>query len=212
MMGLLDWFRAPPPIRDNAAFATFIDERAAFLAQKGIYEYSRARAGHYSKVLFSEKGFRDAVEIARWRAYPLGLAMVGEVAEGLLRPHMGDGRRAALDPVNARIMAVYDGYPVPAALGSEEWARAREQLVRDLDLVGTYAPKPARDIPERYAERYFATMPIHEKLRRPDFPTLRNYMRVTLCNIHDDLAKRLDAGALTATWFERGITDTAGVG
>ena len=39
-------------------------------------------------------------------------------------------------------------------------------------------------------------MPIHEKLRGRDFPTTRNYLRVTLCNIHDELIKRMDAPAL----------------
>ena len=39
-------------------------------------------------------------------------------------------------------------------------------------------------------------MPIHEKLRGREFPTMRNYLRVTLCNIHDELTKRMDAQAL----------------
>ena len=56
-MGLLDFFRGKPPIRDLAAVATFMDENAAFLMQKGLYEYSRARAGHYAKVLFREPEF-----------------------------------------------------------------------------------------------------------------------------------------------------------
>jgi len=42
-MGLLDFFRRPPPIRDVEALADFIDRNAAFVVQKGIYEYSRAR-------------------------------------------------------------------------------------------------------------------------------------------------------------------------
>ena len=37
---------------------------------------------------------------------------------------------------------------------------------------------------------------LHEKLRGRDFPTVRNYLRVTLCNIHDEFAKRMDAPAL----------------
>ncbi len=41
-------------------------------------------------------------------------------------------------------------------------------------------------------------MPIHEKLRGSDFPTIRNYLRVTLCNIHDEFTKRLDAAAVAA--------------
>ena len=88
-MGLLDFLRRKPPIRDAAAVGTFIDENAAFLVQKGIYEYSRARAGHYAKVLFKEPGFHAAVEVSRWTAYPLGLAMVAEMVEGVLRANAG---------------------------------------------------------------------------------------------------------------------------
>jgi hypothetical protein len=40
-------------------------------------------------------------------------------------------------------------------------------------------------------------MPIHEKLRGRDFPTIRNYLRVSLCNIHDEFSKRLDVPAIT---------------
>ncbi len=84
-MKLLEkFFRPRPPIRDLEALADFIDAQSAFIIQKGIYEYSRARAGHYAKVLFAEAGFAHSVEVARWQAYPLGLAMVGEMVEGVL--------------------------------------------------------------------------------------------------------------------------------
>ena len=52
-------FRPRPPIRDLQALADFIDAQSAFIVQKGIYEYSRARAGHYAKVLFAEEGFAN---------------------------------------------------------------------------------------------------------------------------------------------------------
>src|SRR5512132_2680865 len=119
-MGLFDLFRRRPAIRDKAAVADFIDGNAAFLTQKGIYEYSRARAGHYAKVLFSESGFKEAVENARWRAYPLGLAMVAELVEGVLRSHGGAKRQAVLDTLAAMVLAVFDRYAVPAALSSAD--------------------------------------------------------------------------------------------
>ena len=83
-MALFDFFRRRRPIRDTRELADFIDENSAFLVQKAIYEYSRARAGHYSKVLFAEPDFHKAVEQSRWRAYPLGLAMVAEVVDGVV--------------------------------------------------------------------------------------------------------------------------------
>ena len=194
-MSFLGLFRRQPPIRDLAALADFIDQQAAFLMQKGIYEYARARAGHYAKVLFAEQGFRDAVEQSRWRAYPLGLAMVGELVEGVMRHH-GNDRSRQLDALRALVLSIFDRYPIPAAIGDEEWAQARVVLARRLQHVGMHPPKRAFDIAEPFAEIYFDLMPIHEKLRGRDFPTTRNYLRVTLCNIHDEFTKRMDGQAL----------------
>ena len=198
-MGLFDIFRISrpwPPIGDAGALADFIDQNAAFLVQKGIYEYSRARAGHYSKVLFREPEFHQAVELSRWRAYPLGLAMVGELAEGILQPHAGDYRRASLDALTALVLSVFDRYQSPSALSEQIWREARVELARRLSLIGLHPPKRAMDIPESFAKNYFDLMPIHEKLRGRDFPTTHNYLKVTLCNIHDELAQRMDAPAL----------------
>ena len=38
-------------------------------------------------------------------------------------------------------------------------------------------------------------MPIHEKLRGRDFETTKNYLRVTMTHVHDELTNRLDAPA-----------------
>ena len=192
------FFRPRPPIRDREALADFIDAQSAFIVQKGIYEYSRARAGHYAKVLFREEGFAKSVEHARWRAFPLGLSMVGETVDVVLRPHAGENRRAVLDRIIAVVLSVFDRYPVPPSIGEAGWQDARRELEQRLDLVGGHAPRRVMDIPEPLAESYFAMMPIHEKLRGRDFQTTRNYLRVSLCNIHDELVDRIDASALTA--------------
>ena len=194
-MGLLNFFRRPPPICDVPALAEFIDGNAAFVAQKGIYEYSRARAGHYSKVLLREPEFQAAAENSRWRAYPLGLAMVSELVEGVLRPY-SDDRRAALDRLNEISLWVFDRYPPPAVLGAETWSQLRDELAHDLDVIGIHAVKAAKDIPVPFAERYFQLMPIHEKLRASEFPTITNYLRVTMCNIHEEFSTRIDAPTL----------------
>lgn len=200
-MNLLDrFFRRRPEIRNKAALADFIDEQSAFLVQKGIYEYSRARAGHYAKVLFAEQGFATSVEHSRWQAYPLGLAMVGEMVEGVLRPHASDRRRATLDELTAIVLSVFDRYPVPPSIGQDAWLVARDELARRIELTAGHARKRVMDIPEPLAETYFALMPIHEKLRGRDFATTRNYLRVSLCNIHDELIERMDRAALEQTF------------
>ena len=194
-MPLFDFFRRTPPIRDLAELAAFIDENAAFLMQKGIYEYSRARAGHYAKVLFAESGFRAAVEEARWRAYPLGLALVAEMIDTVLRPAAG---RETIAPLNELVLSVFDRYEAPAALAPATWEAARAELVERLARIGLHPPKRVIDIPEPFAKTYFEFMPIHEQLRGSDFPTIKSYLKVTLCNIHDELMKRMDVGAIAA--------------
>jgi hypothetical protein len=189
-------FRPSPPIRDRATLGDFIDQQSAFLVQKGIYEYSRARAGHYAKVLFSEQGFLDAVEVSRWRAYPMGLAMVAELTVGVLGKSAALERRLVLDPLARVVLSIFDRYPTPEAIGEQAWSDARVELVRRLQLIGLHPPKRAMDIPEPFADGYFALMPIHEKLRGRDYPTTKNYLKITLCNIHDELTKRLEPGAM----------------
>ena len=190
-------FRPRPPVRDRETLAGFIDAQSAFIVQKGIYEYSRARAGHYAKVLFAEKGFAQSVEHARWQAYPLGLAMVGEMIEGVLASQLtGMSRRQMLDRLIPVVLSVFDRYPIPPSIGEEAWLETRRELAHRLDLAGGHAPKRVMDIPEPLAETYFAMMPIHEKLRGRDLQTTRNYLRVSLCNIHDELVERMDRAAL----------------
>jgi hypothetical protein len=189
-------FRPRPPIRDLEELADFIDAQSAFIVQKGIYEYSRARAGHYAKVLFAEEGFAQSVERARWQAFPLGLSMVGEMIEGAFASQPGVHRREVLDQLISVVLSVFDRYPVPPSIGEGAWLEARSDLAHRLDLVGGRAPKRVMDIPEPLAETYFALMPIHEKLRGRDFQTTRNYLRVSLCNIHDELISRIDKAAL----------------
>lgn len=192
-------FRPRPPIRDRQTLADFIDAQSAFIVQKGIYEYSRARAGHYAKVLFAEKEFAQSVEHSRWQAYPLGLSMVGEMINGVLATQAdGMQRRQILDQLIIVVLSVFDRYPVPPSIGEAGWLAARDDLAHRLDLAGGHAPKRVMDIPDPLAEAYFAMMPIHEKLRGRDFQTTRNYLRVSLCNIHDELVERMDAAAVTA--------------
>jgi hypothetical protein len=192
-------FRRRPPIADAGSLADFIDEQSAFVAQKGIYEYSRARAGHYAKVLFAEQPFVDAVDRARWQAFPIGLAMVAELAEGVLRPLAGVEKDRQLDAIGLPALSIFDRYPTPAVLGQPAWSDARGELQRRLPAIGLHPVKRAFEIPDPFAKAYFDLMPIHKKLRASELPTMHGYLRATLCNMHDELTKRADLPAVVAS-------------
>jgi hypothetical protein len=192
-MGLLNFFRRrQPPIRDTGALATFIDEHAAFLVQKGIYDYARARSGHFAKVMLADEGFQQALNRARWRAYPLGLAMVGEMVETVLGPQSGGDRRAVLDPLIQLVLSVYDRYPTPAALTAEQWSEGREGLALHLERLSTHPPKRVIDIPVPFSDRYFAMMPFDKPFLTPDAPTARSFLQLKLVSMQEELLKRMD--------------------
>jgi hypothetical protein len=193
---LFGFFRRNPPITNPAELADFIDTRAAFLVQKGMFDYARARSGHYAKVLLAEKEFHAAMNESRWRAYPMGLAMVGEMVEGLLRPYGGGDQRAMLDRLTPLVLGVFDRYPVPPELGAEKWAEARERLARRLDQIGTHPPKRVIDIPEQYIATYWKLMPFDESIKTNDMPTTLAYLKLTLNRMADDLTKRMDPAAM----------------
>ena len=196
----MDWrdliFWRPSPVADLDALATFIDEQSAFLVQKGLHEYPRARAGHYAKVLFHEREFNEALERQRWRAYPLGLAMVGEVVEGVLRPYAeGDVLRHVAN-LRVFVLQVFDRYPAPAALGDSVWAEARAELDQRLQMLGLHPPKRVIDVPAPYARTYWDLMPIAKEVRSRDFATTHSYLKITLCNVYEKLTSRADLPAL----------------
>lgn len=192
-MGFLDFLlRRKPPIRDPEGLGVFIDENAAFLVQKGIYDYTRARSGHFAKVMLADKGFQEALNRSRWRAFPLGLAMVGEMVETVLDPQSGGERRAVLDPLIRLVLAVYDRYPVPSALTPEQWSEGREGLALHLERLSTHPPKRIIDIPVPFADRYFAMMPFDKQFLTPDAPTARGFMQLKLVNMQEELLARMD--------------------
>ena len=167
--------------------------------QKGIYEYSRARAGHYAKVLFAEQEFmRRGRPVALARLFPLGLAMVGEAVEGVLRPHAADPA-LQLERLTHLVLSIFDRYPTPPALGLEVWRDSRAELSQRLRSLGLHPPKRVKDIPEPYAEIYWNLMPIEKEVRSADFPTTRSYLTITLCNIHDELTSRSNLPLLAAS-------------
>ena len=134
----------------------------------------------------------------------MGLAMVGELVEGVLRPLTGVDASRQLETLRELVLSVFDRYPVPAVLGERTWSDARTELARRLQLIGLHPPKRAFEIADPFVRAYFDLMPINEKLRRSEFPTIHGYLRVTLCNVHEELTKRMHAPAVVASLLESG--------
>jgi len=194
-MGLLDWFRGPPPIVDRNSLADFIDTRAAFLTQKSIFDYVRGRAGPYFSIIINEAEFKENLEAGRWKSYPFALSVLTELVHSILVQRSGNpvALAAALRDVT---LEVFDRYPVPAALDAAYWAGARKQLAVRCEQIALHPPKLPADIPIPAAKEFFDNMPIHERLREHDFVQIRNQLRVNVLSMHGEFLKLADVPAV----------------
>ncbi|MEJ8570995.1 hypothetical protein [Microbaculum marinum] len=195
-MGLLDMFRRPPPIADVGALEDFLDSRAAFLVQKCVFEYSRARAGVFWDKLFLEKEFQAAVDVARWNGYPIALADLTEMAEGVLRPAASGREAELLDRMIDIALAVVHRYPVPAGEPADFWVVKSDWLRDRLSEIQLAPRKAVKDIPLGTARQMFDLMPIHKSLRGEDFVVVRNHLRANLCRLYEEFAGRLKVDSL----------------
>lgn len=200
-MGFVDWvlgipayFRRKPPIDTREKLVDFLDTRAAFLIQKNIFDYARARAGPYFTQIIKEEAFKHSVEVSRWSGYPTGLAAVAEIVRGVL---FHDAERKALnDAVSSAALSAFDRYPVPEVLGEETWRQARETLIERLAQIDSHPPKFAKDVILPYAQILYDSQPIHEELRRRDFEMIQAQLRINLVTMHDEFERRVVKPAL----------------
>ncbi len=202
-MGLLDWvlgipayFRRKPPIDTREKLVEFLDTRAAYLIQKNIFDYARARSGPYFSHIIKEAAFKHSVEVSRWTGYPTGLAALAEIVRGIL---FEDAERKALnDAVSSAALAAFDKYPVPEVLGDEAWSSARKLLIERLAQIDSHPPKFAKDVILPYAQILYDSQPIHEELRKRDFEMIQAQLRINLVSMHDEFESRVKKQALLA--------------
>ena len=197
-----------------AGLDTFLDERAAYIAQHCVFEYSRARAGLAWQKLFDEPLFLEALERSRWISYTATFCDVAEMVYGRLLPHwpLPAGELAAA--LAARGKGVFARYPLPDAAPDDFWRSAGERLDHDLAFAALGAPKPVNQIPLARVEIVFDNLPVHESLRGHDRMLVQNNLRTGLVGVHDTFVARAEpetlAGLLVEWWQSRSRDDDSG--
>lgn len=196
-MGLLDAILGRKKmIASWAGVEDFVDSRAAFLVNRSMYEYSRARAGILAEKLFREASFKAAIEEGRWRAFPVSLANVLELVDGHVRPAAA-GREAALLEALVRVgRNVLARYPCPQGIEPAWWIGRGEGIETRIRLSALADPKPPQDIPKATFDEIFERVPIHPDLMKLDREVVLNHMRGMMVNIAAEAADQLDRAAL----------------
>ena len=196
-MGFLDWFRGSPPINDRAALVEYLDSRASFLTQKGIFDFSRAAAGPSFSQLIKEPEFAEAVDEARWKSYPLTLSCVVEMVDGVLRP-LAKGAMPLAEALQAAAFEIIDRYPAPKVIEATAWTEARTALGLRIIHIALHPPKHVKDIPLQIAPQFYDNLPIHERLRGSANEIVTNNLRTSLIRMHEEFTERANCAALVA--------------
>ena len=81
------------PVTTGQELADFVAAQTAYVAQRSVIEYCRARTGLNWGKLALERQFLDRLEVCRWEAYAIVLAEVAELALIRLRRDRAADRR-----------------------------------------------------------------------------------------------------------------------
>jgi len=194
---LTSWFRIEP-VDSLQALEDFVDSRSAFLAQKCIYEYSRARSGINFQKLFKEQEFQDAILRSTWTCYPITCAFVCEMIEGQLRPFADSDTVPIVGGLNALALRVFDRHPLPPGAPPTFWNDAIASVEQHLAKAQLHAPKPVRDIPMERVREIYDNLPIHPNLTGHDYELIQNNIRTNFVQIYVEFEKSADCRRLAA--------------
>ena len=186
--------KSRPPVATRDELADFLAAQTAYVAQRTVLEYCRARAGLNWDKLFGEQAFLDSLEVCRWEAYAALLADVAELALILLRRQSPADPQGYLPGIAEAARAALLRHPVPRHRAS--WDEACAAIEQHLAQSLLAAPRAVHLAGLHSADAIFGYLPIHPDLRREDREMFRNSVRFALCGVFDEVTRRLDVPLL----------------
>lgn len=182
--------RETDPIDTVAALVSFAHTRAAYVGQKKLYGYLKARMGTRYPSMFGDDVFVDAINIAKHHVFAACLSdiAVHTVARVVQAEDMtrDEARALALCIFSAGLEANRD------ALGEEDiLARWRELFARRLDATHWENVAAGADAFTESPAALYRWAPIDEALKRRDREIVENSIRFAWAEVIRDCRLRL---------------------
>ena len=188
----------PVPIDTVDALRTFLEERAALIAQKCAIDYCRGKTGLASYALFTEKPFLEALDVCRWETFVTVLGDLLIVAEGYLRPHTAQEQHPRLcEALLGLYAATLAALPAPAHR-AQGWGNVSASVAMRLGEASRGNPQQALDVADHSARRLFDTLPIHLNMRELDEEVVYGAVRFRMIAVSQEMQGRLRAPELAA--------------
>lgn len=199
IQGLASRWRRPR-IDSLDGLAEFMAAQSAFVAQKCTIDYCQARTGLNWPMLEKEAAFREALDGARWEAYPLVLSDVGVMVEGLLRPAVPERNMLLLAHwLTSTYVDSLERYGPPRHRGPDAtWAEDVDHFRRRLGQAQMAAPRPVHEVGGESGAALHKLMPIHPSLTGLDRHMIANNVKMRLCRVHEDLERQAALSVIAA--------------
>ena len=191
------------PVATASELSRFLEERAAQVAQQSVIGYCHVKTQLPLVELMRDQPFVDAFHISRWEAFAAVLADLVVVTEGLLRDAAGERASRLVNPLTTLFADILARHPVPAHR-PQGWSDAIEGLRVRLARAQLAQPLSFATVAETSAERLFATLPIHERLREPDKPAIVANVKFLMVGLRHQFDRRLDPPALVDALLSAG--------
>jgi hypothetical protein len=180
----------PAPIATQEALRTFLQERAALIAQKCAIDYCRGKTGLASYALFTEEPFIKALDICRWESFATVLGDLLLVAEGILRPQLETEQARIRGSLVRMYSSILSGMPAPAHRETG-WGDAMATFGERLESASRAGPLQALDVADHSAKRLFETLPIHARMRALDQEVVYGAVRFRMIAVSQEIHRRL---------------------
>jgi hypothetical protein len=189
-----------PKIATPESLAAFMAAQSAFVAQKCTIDYCQARSGLLWPQLEKEQVFRDALDRARWEAYPVVLSDVGVMIEGLMRPAL---KAPALLPFASWLTQTYgdclNRYGPPRHRDPDAtWDGDVERFRHRLGQAQMAAPRPVHEVGGESGRELHRLMPMHPSITKLDATMIANNVKLRLARVYEDLERQGDLAAIAA--------------
>jgi hypothetical protein len=188
--------RHRPSVTAAGELTEFLAAHSAYVAQRSVIEYCRARTGVNWDKLLAEPSFLERLEVCRWEAYGVVLAEVAELALIRLRRQGANDAGTYLPALVQAAHAALHRHPVPGHRTS--WSDAADAVEHHLARALLAPPRPVHLLGLHSADVIFELLPIHPDLRREDREMFRNSLRFAICGVFDAMTRQFDVAALEA--------------
>jgi hypothetical protein len=172
----------------------FLDRQSAQISHRSIVGYVHVKTRLPLHELMKERQFAEAFEVSRWEAYAAVLSDLLVFLHDVLRSAAAGRESSLTEPLRQLYREILERHPVPAHR-SAGWADAVEEHSVRLAQAALAPPRGIAKIAEHSAQRLYATLPIHERLRGPDKPAIVANVQFLMVGLAHEF-RRFDAEAL----------------